>query len=297
MVTFFTLPKPFNDQYYSIQRNAIKSWKTIIPECQILVFSDSDGDEESIRDLGVEWIRDTRTNDFGTPFLDHVFLEVHAKAKFELICYVNTDIIFLPDFVKSIQCIRKKHYLMIGCRYDIDVQGDIEISQESEGYFKTHAIRAWKNDALYGSDYFLFTKSSGLREIPNFLVGRPGWDNWLIYRARTLHLPVIDASLSVFCVHQNHDYLHVPKRTGKKWEGVEADHNLSLFTKQERFSLVDATHRLENGKLRFKFSKQVCLRYLSTLQVTHPGLMPLFRFYWFLGRLKNHMFSARKPSI
>jgi len=62
---------------------------------------------------------------------------------------------------------------------------------------------------IIGLDYFIFP--CGLfRDIPPFAVGRPAWDNWLVYKARSLGLPVIDATKMVTAIHQNHAYSHHP---------------------------------------------------------------------------------------
>ncbi|MCK4268366.1 MAG: hypothetical protein KAX16_06005, partial [Actinomycetia bacterium] len=78
-------------------------------------------------------------------------------------------------------------------------------------------------------------------KLPPFAVGRPAWDNWVIYHARSLGVPVIDATKIVTPVHQNHDYGHVPSGTGSAWEGPEADRNRSLLVNQKHiFTLNDA---------------------------------------------------------
>ena len=42
-----------------------------------------------------------------------------------------------------------------------------------------------------GSDYFLFPRHL-FAEIPEFAIGRAGWDNWMIYQARRQGWPVVD---------------------------------------------------------------------------------------------------------
>jgi len=42
----------------------------------------------------------------------------------------------------------------------------------------------------------------------DFAVGRPGWDDWLIYDVRMRKIPVIDATEAITVIHQNHDYSH-----------------------------------------------------------------------------------------
>ncbi len=268
-----------------------------MPDAQILLFGDDDGIEDAAEELGTELISIESKTEYNTPFLDSAFRIAHDRAEFDLICYINTDIILLQDFFQSVNLIHYKRFLMIGCRYDIDLNREVFIDRTTEKFFRNHAFRRWESDNSYGSDFFLFTKSSGFREILNFIVGRPGWDNWIIFRGRMLRIPVIDVSESVFCVHQNHDYQHVPERTGEKWEGVEGDHNLNLLLKGQRMSLIDASHKMKDGKIRLNFSKKHRIRYLSTLQITHPELLPLFRLFWFAGKTKHNLFRLlRKQS-
>ena len=54
-------------------------------------------------------------------------------------------------------------------------------------------------------DYFVFRKNS-LKKIPDFIVGRPGYDNWLIWYARRNFIPVVDISEEFIVIHQSHHY-------------------------------------------------------------------------------------------
>jgi hypothetical protein len=60
-----------------------------------------------------------------------------------------------------------------------------------------------------GSDYFVFPTRQ-YADLPDFIIGRSGWDNWMIYDGRRRRIPVIDASRAITAVHQNHDYSHLP---------------------------------------------------------------------------------------
>jgi hypothetical protein len=82
-------------------------------------------------------------------------------------------------------------------------------------------------------------------------VGRPGWDNWIIYKARTRNYSVVDASKVITAVHQKHDYYHIPKGDGVTYEGPEADINRSLIGgKFCEYNLCDANYLLTDKWLR-----------------------------------------------
>lgn len=54
-------------------------------------------------------------------------------------------------------------------------------------------------------DYFVFSKGA-LRDIVSPGIGRLYWDHWIVWRALSRKVPVIDVSAVVIAVHQNHDY-------------------------------------------------------------------------------------------
>jgi hypothetical protein len=100
-----------------------------------------------------------------------------------------------------------------------------------------------------GSDFFLFPLSTFL-DIPDFTIGRAGWDNWMIYKARKEKWTVIDCTPSVMIVHQNHDYSHLPG--GKPhYEHPDTNENIRLAGGEAniRYTILDATHQLVGGKL------------------------------------------------
>lgn len=72
----------------------------------------------------------------------------------------------------------------------------------------------------------------------------------MIYQARMQDWPVIDCTPSVMIIHQNHDYSHLPG--GKPhYNHPDTDVNIRLAGGQAhiRYTILDATHQLADGKL------------------------------------------------
>jgi hypothetical protein len=72
----------------------------------------------------------------------------------------------------------------------------------------------------------------------------------MIYKARREGWPVIDCTPSIMIVHQNHDYSHLPG--GKPlYEHPDTNENIRLAGGQAniRYTILDATHQLRDGKL------------------------------------------------
>ncbi len=68
-----------------------------------------------------------------------------------------------------------------------------------------------------------------MAHFPRLAIGRVFWDNWLVWKVINDKIPVVDASLVVRAVHQNHDYRHHPQATKGVWDGEEQRQNFQLI--------------------------------------------------------------------
>jgi hypothetical protein len=282
MLTIFTIPKPFVGHIGVIQRNAILSWLNLIPKCEIILFGDEPGIKEIAQEFGIRHIPEIRKNNFGTPFLDYVFLHAQKVAKKDMLCYCNSDIIFFNDLIEAVKKIPDKEYLMVGERWDVDITTPIDTCRETwaEEFLafsrEHHSVLNFP-----GMDYFIFPKGM-LAEFPPFVVGRRGWDNWLIYYVRKRHIPVIDATPVVHVIHQNHTYAHVPKKEGTRWEGPESWDNVRLVGNRQIYlwELADADwvltpEGLEKKTFSLRTAEQELI--LKTPKNLHMFLEPFYR--------------------
>ncbi len=234
MLTIFSVPKPFEGHIGVIQRNAIRSWLGLRPRCEVVLVGEEPGTQAVAGELGVRHIPQIRCSEYGTPFLDDVFARAADGARFDLLCYVNADIILPSTFLGCIQRVPFSKFLMVGQRVDVDIPEEIDLEDPAERARAEDRIR--ESGVLHppgGSDYFVFPKGS-LGTLPPFVVGRPGWDNWMIFRATQLGVPVVDASECSLVAHQNHGYQHVPGSAGG-YEGPEADYNRGLMGSWDEF--------------------------------------------------------------
>jgi hypothetical protein len=282
MITIFAIPKSFRGHTAVIQRNAIQSWLKLRPKCEIILFGDDEGVAEVAEELDLIHVPHITKTKYGTPLLDFVFRQAQELASNDLLCYVNSDIIFLNDFLPALKEVDFPRFLVSGQRLDLDLENawDYE-SADWERRLRNLLAQKGRLHHPSGIDYFVFTKGT-FGEMPPFAVGREGWDNWFIYNARAMGVPVIDATQRIIAVHQNHDYNHVPKKSGSSWEGPESDQNLALVQRRiYQWSLEDSNWTLcDRGLVK----KSLGLRELfrrSTLAippVIHPFLEEIFVF-------------------
>ena len=252
MLTIFSVPKPFRGDIGVIQRNAIQSWLRLSPPCEVILFGNEEGTAQAAAELKARHEPNLLCNEYGTPLVSDLFEKAHELATQNLLCYVNSDIILLSDFLKALQRIPFKRFLMVGQRWDVDLKAALDFEQPTwEALLRETVARHGTIHPPAGSDYFVFPHNEDIGKIPPFAIGRPGWDNWLIYRARELRIPVVDVTKVVTVIHQNHDYTHVFNQIGGESEGLEADRNRELMGGYERaFTLFDATHMMTQRAMR-----------------------------------------------
>jgi len=229
MLTIFTIPKSFEDPHINIiQRNAIQSWLKLSPKCEIILFGNDEGVAEAANEFNVQHIPQIEKNEFGTPLLNSAFKEAQKLTKNDILGYINTDIILMSDFIPAVQKIGKSLFLMSGRRWDLDIKEEVNFRDSNwEKKLREHISKKGELHGFSGIDYFVFPRNLP-HNLPSFAVGRPGWDNWLIYHIRCLKIPVIDATEVITAVHQNHVYSHSPWGKRTRVEGPEMERNLKL---------------------------------------------------------------------
>ena len=278
MLTIFTIPKAFKGPMRTFQLNAIGSWLRLEPACEVLLFGNEEGTAEAASQLGVRHIPEIECSDYGTPLVSCAFRLAQKLSTHDLFCYVNADIILVSDFVSSLARVEGKSFLVVGRRWNVDLGGSIDFSDplwEPKLLEHVHS-----NGALYwpnALDYFVFPRGL-FEDMPPFVVGRVGWDNWMVLHARLSRVPVVDATRAITAIHQNHDYSHLPKGEVTMRGGIEAQHNLKLLGGKHRsFNVKDATHILTSTGIRPAVSPARLLRRLEKVPELYTNLVLLVK--------------------
>ncbi len=251
-LTIFTAPKPFTDPHIDlIQRNAIRSWIQISHDVEILLLGDEAGIAEAALDLQVNHIADVRRNVQGTPLVSSIFEKAREAGHADLLMFTNTDMLFFPDTLDLILEMQKNasKFVLLGQRYDLDIDKKLDFSP---GWPQQLRAKVQANGGLHplgGSDYFIFPRSL-FEYIPDFAIGRAGWDNWMIYHAMSQGWLVVDATPSLMVIHQNHGYGHLAGDQSHQ-RHPETMKNLELAGGMRKmYSLLDVKLQLVNGRVR-----------------------------------------------
>jgi hypothetical protein len=251
LLTIFSAPKPFLDPNIDrIQRNAIGSWQRL-ENVQVMLMGNEDGLADAAREAGALHIPDVQTNDRGTPLISSMVQAAREQGDGELLCIINADMILMEDFVEAFTRMKslEAEFVLLSRRWDLGVQERLGFESGWQERLLGQVRQSGRLHRPAGSDFFLFPRNC-YSYVPDFAVGRAGWDNWMIYQARRQKWPVVDATPSLTIVHQNHDYRHLPD--GKPhYAAPETEENVRLAggVSAIRYTILDATHILRNGRL------------------------------------------------
>lgn len=272
LLTLFTSPKPFTDPHIDIiQRNAIQSWLHLGSDIQILIIGDEPGAESAAREYNIKIIPEVMRNDSGTPLISSIFDLAHRHSQTPFLGYANADILLLPDLPQAVRVLADKleKFLLIGQRWDLDLQQSLDFSP---GWDINLRSKVSQNGALHlpaGSDYFIFPRSL-FSQIPDFAVGRAGWDNWMIFHAKQKGFTVVDGTPDILVIHQNHDYRHFPNgKPHYQQEESQLNQDLAGGT-NHLYMVLDSDVQLRNHQLR----------------------SPRISIVWLLRRLEVHFASS-----
>jgi len=267
-LTVFSAPKKFIDPHIDIiQRNAIQSWQHLGPDVDVILVGEEDRMAAAVDALGVHHLPEVARNDWGTPLVSSIFELARAASESPYLAYVNADILLMPDFVDIIRKVvsQTSQFLVVGQRWDLDVTQPMLFDP---GWDRELRARTRSQGSLHrpsGSDYFIYPRDLFV-DMPEFAIGRAGWDNWMIYKALMNRWHVIDATPSLMIIHQNHDYGHLPGGV-PHYDLEETEINAALGGGHgNMFMTLDTNYELIDGVVRpSRWTRDRILRRLERL--------------------------------
>lgn len=252
LLTIFTAPKPFTDPHIAtIQRNAIRSWIELGNDVNVLLVGDEAGIAETAAEYRLCHLEGVTCNENGIPLVSSIFSLARQASQSPHLVYVNADIILLPDLVAAARDASRQveRFLVIGQRWDMEINQPLDFSAGWQTRLDAEMKASSRLHPPAGSDYFLFPRTL-FTDIPDFTIGRAGWDNWMIFHARQQGWPVIDGTLSIRVIHQNHDYSHLPDNQ-PHYNLPESLQNEALAGGATNlFMVLDSDKQLVNGQVR-----------------------------------------------
>jgi hypothetical protein len=272
-LTIFTAPKPFTNPHINIiQHNALAAW-TRLADVDVLLIGDEPGIPEAAREFGIMNVMQVERDDKGIPLVSAVMKIGHSQTNSPLLCYANADMIVMSDLVRAVRTVSEqaKDFLLVGQRWNLDLPGPFEFSGDWESRLRLDVAQRGEFYSPWGIDYFVFPRHL-YTEVPDFTIGRPAWDNWMVYHARTRFGMAIDASRDVLVVHQNHDYSHLPGNKPPYGSDVAKSNLAKAGGRKRVYNILDTNRELVRGRIRLPQLRFVrILRRLERMLINNEG--------------------------
>lgn len=242
MLTIFSTCKPFKHPFNIHQKNSITSWTLLKPRPEIILFGEESG--EIAKQLDVTYIPEIERQD-NKPRVDEMWRVAQDVGGTDTFCYINSDIILLQNFINAIQLVQQQfdNFLIAGQRYDLDLNVEIDFIPKWQNVLVECVEMCGGLHAPCGKDYYIFSRGI-FREMPPFLIGVNGWDNWVLDTAIRQDIPTIDATEEITAIHHNHE------KTAHQARGLS--HNLGLFDHRKQRSFINVTemkYKIRNGTI------------------------------------------------
>ena len=223
LLCIFTTFKPV-DYKTLVYQNVLRNWILLsprrirpvlfIPSADRWLFSRvPDGDQSPLNrtigdlasSLGWLVVVPPRVNDHKVPHLKEMFFYVEKLYPDCLFYgYANGDVLFNDGLVRSLEAVAEvlgplRRTLIVGKRTNVVLDArEIYLPCDVERLAKTEG-RLFISDA---QDYFFMTPQFPWSYIPDVVVGRPGYDNFLVATAIRKGVSVVDATRSLVALHQ-----------------------------------------------------------------------------------------------
>ena len=224
----FTTFKSTKERFW-IQSKVILNWRELMPSVQPVLFANQ---VDNLTNLAVKhgWkvLPMQRTNIYGTPHLIPMFDYVLRCFNATFYIFSNGDILYNDEFLKTLFKIKSslhklKNVLATGRRwnyffdkYNRTQQWDIW-KPEKVGHLKKLSEK-FRIDA---EDYFIVTRDFPWKYLTDIVIGRPGYDNYLVAMANSLNVNTIDATNTITALHLSPN--------GSVFQGKSWYYYLSIF--------------------------------------------------------------------
>ena len=219
------------------------------PRPEIYLFGEEEGVAEIATELCVNHLSDVARNEFGTPMLDALLHRARSFVRTPLVCYVNSDIILLGEFLDAVSRIQEEfpRFLAVAHRLNVELTETLDFETDGEAKLRREILPAGIPGNPTAIDVFVFPPAV-YQQVPPLAIGRAWFDQWLIKEARRQLIPVVDLTKLARAIHQNHEYGHIAGGQKAAYWGEEARRSLAIYGGvPHAFTLLDSTHELLPG--------------------------------------------------
>ena len=193
-----------------VHNQTLKNWASLAPAVLPVLYlmpNDSEYWTRRATELGWKLEKVPRTRG-GVPIVKDMYNVTAEKYPSPFIGFANADNMFGNSLVETLvgltqnnkELVHGRMSLIVGRRREIT---DTKINDTSGEYVDSTAPRLGLHKT-YAQDYFLFGNGGKFHwnRVPDFVVGRLGYDNWLVVMAQRWNITLIDGTQTIHNLHQ-----------------------------------------------------------------------------------------------
>nr|XP_034336235.1 uncharacterized protein LOC117692484 isoform X2 [Crassostrea gigas]XP_034336236.1 uncharacterized protein LOC117692484 isoform X2 [Crassostrea gigas] len=213
-----------------IRNNTVRNWSLFSPYLYPILFTNDTGLKRDVRAMGWDSLPIIHSGK-GVPVLKHMYLDAMKKIESPLYAFVNGDILFTQSLLEILVSVlhsdlyQNGTVLVVGRRTNV-----LNVKRKTASSFQDLANVSVKIGSLFtpwGLDYFITSKTFPWRDMPDVVIGRVGYDNFLVVESNKRKIAVIDATKTLLAVHQT-------TKKGGNFESrkkLNKDYNINLIAK------------------------------------------------------------------
>lgn len=218
-LTLVSVCKPWRGRDAAFQQAAFASWAKL--NTPVVLCGRDDGVADACERFGFIHEPDVRTgNDIGlnspAPLLSDVWA-AGAKHAPRLLCYINADIIVCEDFADRTRALAAAHgpdLFVTGRRRNFDFDAFSLTAADDP----LTLLPISRPHPASGADFFCCRPALFPEPIPDFVIGRVAWDNWLMWMGLAHGRPAIDATDHLLTFHPDHEHEALMAEAGRPGE-------------------------------------------------------------------------------
>ncbi|KAH3775064.1 hypothetical protein DPMN_176460 [Dreissena polymorpha] len=206
LLTLFTTWNDNPDKYI-VHNLTLINWRSFFPSVIPVVFTNESSVINECNKAGVTALPLSNVAADGIPVLKYMFRDAMNHSKTSLYAFSNSDILYTDTLIRTLaQLINSttryfsRPVLLVGCRTNVD-NVTLEEGLHWENITRISQSRG-KQFTDWAVDFFITSPSFPWNEVPEVVIRRLGYDNWLVYNSRKMKYNVIDATKTILAVHQ-----------------------------------------------------------------------------------------------
>lgn len=183
-----------------------KNWLTLKPYVIPVLFTNETALAAQCAALGWEVLPVPVEAAGGVPVLKYMYKEVMDRHNTSFYAFANGDIIFTDKLMDTLISVLNTTLNLSEPTLIVGQRTNVKNFTLEEGITWTSIAAVAKQRGKlftgWAEDYFITPRSYPWHDMPEVVIGRRAYDNWLVYNARKSKYNVIDVTRTLLAVHQ-----------------------------------------------------------------------------------------------